>query len=88
MKSKGLSLLLVLSLVVGTFSFGALPVMAGSSSYQDTGSHWAKTEIDKWSDYGVLMGSDGNFRPEDPITRGEMAVILDRVMKYQGSWEQ
>ena len=31
---------------------------------------------------GIIQGSDGLFRPDDPITRGEMAVIIDRIMQF------
>lgn len=31
---------------------------------------------------GIMIGDpDGNFRPDDPITRGEFAVIIDYVYK-------
>ena len=30
----------------------------------------------------VLNGYNGNFRPDDSITRGEMAAILNRIMQY------
>lgn len=52
-------------------------------AYEDTEDHWAKDEISEWSARGILMGSENAFRPNDPITRGEMAVILDRVMGYE-----
>jgi DNA-binding transcriptional ArsR family regulator len=59
----------------------AMPVFAAeAASYTDTGTHWASSAIDKWSGLGVLQGYDGKFRPNDPITRGEMAVIIDRII--------
>ncbi len=45
--------------------------------------HWAKAAIDKWSGYGIISGYEGKFRPDDSITRGELAVILDNMMDYQ-----
>lgn len=51
--------------------------------YNDIANHWAKFGIERWSNYGIIQGSEGLFRPDSPITRGEMAVIIDRVMKYQ-----
>ena len=62
------------------FTF-AVSVMA--ADYSDTENHWANAQIEKWSDEGILQGSDGKFRPSDSITRGEMAIILDRIMDYQ-----
>ena len=75
---KFLSILLVLTMLLTL-----LPMEAIASSYNDTTNHWAKDEITKWSDLGIIQGSDGLFRPSDQITRGEMAVILDRLMNYQ-----
>jgi hypothetical protein len=49
---------------------------AASVSFSDTAGHWAEGAIGTWSGYGVIQGDNGKFRPDDPITRGEMAVIL------------
>ena len=76
MKRKALSILIVLALV-----FTLLPVTA-LAVYSDVQDHWAKDAIDKWSDLGIIQGSDGDFRPDDSITRGEMAVIIDRIMQF------
>lgn len=77
MKQRILAILVSVSMLVAM-----LPTVA-FATYADTKEHWAKNEISKWSDYGILQGSDGLFRPDAPITRGEMAVILDRIMNYQ-----
>ncbi len=74
---KSLAWLLTLCMVVMLF-----PV-AASAAYSDVHEHWAQAAIEKWSDLGIVQGADGTFRPNDPITRGEMAVIIDRVMQYQ-----
>lgn len=38
--------------------------------------------VKNMSDLGVIKGyNDGNFKPNNPITRGEMATILDRYDK-------
>lgn len=39
--------------------------------------------ISRWSDEKIMLGDDGLFRPDDGVTRGEMAVILDRFMVYR-----
>lgn len=57
--------------------------LAGAVSFRDTQGHWAQDVIDKWSGYGVIQGYDNNFEPDAPITRGDMAVIIDRIMDYQ-----
>ena len=54
-----------------------------SPAFQDVTGHWGQTAIEKWSGYGIINGYNGMFRPDDSITRGEMAVILDNLMDYQ-----
>lgn len=52
--------------------------------FTDTEGHWALSSIERWSALGVIIGeSDGRFRPDDPVTRAEMAVILQRVLRYR-----
>lgn len=51
--------------------------------FTDTEGHWASEAIDRWSALGVIVGEAGLFRPDDPLTRAELAVILQRVMRYQ-----
>lgn len=56
---------------------------AGAASFGDTRGHWAERVIGKWSDYGVIQGYNGNFNPDNPITRGDMAVVIDKLLDYQ-----
>ena len=57
---------------------------APENNYSDVSNeHWAYSQIEKWSDLDVIQGNNGTFRPNDYITRGEVAVILDRIMNYQ-----
>ena len=70
---RGGLLALVLALIL------AIPALA----YDDTAGHWGAEAIDRWSGEEILQGYSGQFRPDDPITRGELAVILDRLMDYQ-----
>lgn len=79
--------MLVLAMMAGLL---VAPVSAADSKFTDTGSHWAKTSIERWAEAGIINGSEnkpngvGNgtfsFRPNDPITRGEFAKILTYVM--------
>ncbi|MGC4001608.1 MAG: S-layer homology domain-containing protein [Anaeromyxobacter sp.] len=83
-KHKGIKLNKLLSLFLAlVLMLSLLPVTSLAASYNDTETHWASSAINKWSSLGVLQGYDGKFRPDAPITRGEMAVILDRIMDYQ-----
>ena len=68
----------------------ALALAAGlclpaGAAFSDTAGHWAETAIDKWSrQYGIIQGyEDGTFRPDNTITRGAFAGILDRFLKFQ-----
>ena len=55
---------------------------AMAADFHDTENHWAAQAIDIWSDNAVIHGHEGAFRPDDTVTRGELAVMLDRIMKY------
>lgn len=51
--------------------------LAGDKIFPDTGSHWARDYIAYLADCGVVNGSDdGNFHPNDSMTRTEFATML------------
>lgn len=55
----------------------ALPVVTYAADYDN---HWAKKAITKWSEKEVLEGyEDGTFKPNNKVTRGELAAIIVRV---------
>ena len=56
-----------------------------AAAFSDTSGHWAENAISKWSEeYGIINGyDDGTFRPDQSITRGAFAGILDRFLKFQ-----
>ena len=63
------------------FSFFAV---SASASFADTETHWAKDAIERFSSTGIVVGDEqGNFNPDNPMTRAEFAVVLDRIMDYQ-----
>ena len=85
---KVLALILALTMVLSTFSMSLAETddavtVAAPVTFNDVNGHWASDAIYKWSDYGVINGYAGLFRPNDPISRGEMACILDNMMDYQ-----
>ena len=80
MKRKILSLFLALTMTVSLFTVGA---GAAEPIYRDTNGHWAAEAIEGFSRLGLIEGYNGQFFPNKNITRGEMAVILDRLMSYQ-----
>ena len=53
---------------------GPLPV---DSSFSDIEGHWAEIFIEELADQGITGGyPDGTYRPENRVTRAEMAVFL------------
>ena len=72
------------SVLVLTFLCIFLP---HAGAFSDTSGHRAEAAIERWSGYGIIMGYDDSFRPDEPITRAEMAVIIDRMVSYSLSAE-
>lgn len=61
------------------------------SEYEDLGifpdakDHWASTYINWAAEKGIVTGfPDGSFRPQDSITREQMAVMICRYAAYKG----
>ena len=67
--------LLLLPLLALAF---CLPAMA---AYTDMANHWSEKAITEWSELGIVQGSNGLFRPDDPITRAELATVITRLLK-------
>lgn len=56
-----------------------------SAAMSDISSHWAKGAIEKLASAGVIGGyGDGNFKPNQTISREEMAIILSRIVNLSG----
>lgn len=50
----------------------------------DYSKNWAEKEIEKWLSYQVAQTNEnGNFKPSDPISRVDMAIMLNRLFNYQ-----
>ena len=80
--------LAALVMALGILCVLVLPAGAEAAGYSDTRGHYAQEAIEAWSGYGVLKGYPGGiFRPDGAITRGELAVVLDRVMGYRNKAE-
>lgn len=70
---------IILCLCIVFMGFSAL---AEYPVYDDIQNHWAKETIEAWSNKGIVKGYDGKFRPDDFITRGEFAVVLNRILLF------
>lgn len=46
-------------------------------------SHWAYRHIAAAQKAGIIQGNEGRFRPNDSVTRGEMAAMLVRAFKLE-----
>ncbi|MEW9124043.1 MAG: 5'-nucleotidase C-terminal domain-containing protein [Thermotaleaceae bacterium] len=50
--------------------------------FKDTQNHWAKQIIATASAYGIVSGyADGTFKPDEKITREQMAVMIVKAAK-------
>ncbi|QUL99261.1 MAG: S8 family serine peptidase [Candidatus Fermentithermobacillus carboniphilus] len=61
----------------------ALGLTQGDGSsvfFEDVTGHWAAPYIEVAYKAGLVKGSDDRFRPDDKITRAEMAAILGRAI--------
>ena len=69
-----------LSLVLAlTFLVLSLP---HTGAFSDMAGHIAERAVERFCAYGYVVGNDDTFRPDDPITRAELAVILDRMASF------
>lgn len=49
----------------------------------DYSTHWAVKDIDWCIERGLLTGyPDGSFKPDQSVTRAEMAVIIRRIIEF------
>ena len=53
------------------------------TTFNDTNGHWAEQTINELQKMGIVNGDgDGNFRPNDPATRAEVAAIARNVVRF------
>lgn len=76
------SFIIVFCMIISIF-IGDTHSLENAASFTDIDSHWAYNAIEKWSGRGILKGTDGLFRPNDPITRAELAAVINRVVGYE-----
>jgi N-acetylmuramoyl-L-alanine amidase len=61
-------------------AFGLKKKVYATTVNDDIIGHWAEQSIRKAIEKGVIKGhSDGRFGPDEPVTRAQLAVILDRL---------
>ncbi|RAU92608.1 S-layer homology domain-containing protein, partial [Paenibacillus sp. YN15] len=53
--------------------------------FADTAGHWAEKAVRLLASRGILSGyPDGSFRPDQPLTRAETVVLLNRMLGRSG----
>ena len=53
--------------------------------FTDIQGHYAEKHIDKLEKCGIVNGfEDGTFRPDEPITRGDVAIMIANTLSYLG----
>ena len=78
MKRKLLSLVLAFAMTAGLLTVGA---GAAGPAYGDTAGHWAEGSIGRWSEHGIVQGSNGAFAPNGQLTCAQLATILTNLLK-------
>jgi len=75
---KMVRLLLALTLV-----FSVLPAAWAQAEQSDHSGHWAAEIIDKWLEEGLVSGfPDGTFRPNEGVTRAQIARLVNTVFGF------
>ena len=67
----------VLSLFIGIIM---LFTVCSAEVFIDMPDNWATEALTNAVNNGLIGGSDGYIRPDDPMTRAEMATILKRFL--------
>lgn len=68
---KKICLFVICILLLNTFAY--------ANQYTDIDGHWAYDDVVSFSKHKIIEGYDGKFNPDDFITRGESAVIMNRL---------
>lgn len=58
------------------------------SRFKDVEGHYAEKHIEKLAELGIINGySDGTYRPDEVITRGQAAVMVANALQYMGIYQ-
>ncbi|GLC88057.1 leucine-rich repeat protein [Lysinibacillus piscis] len=60
-----------------------LPI-GGTSDFQDVpATHWSSNYIATLEAYGIALGDNGYFKPDEPVTRAQFVAFMYRAMNIQ-----
>ncbi len=63
--------------------FSSCSVVFGQKKGSDITGHWAEKQLNNWVDQGLIKGySDGSFKPDKTITRGEFMSLANRAFGF------
>jgi len=63
--------------------------MSAASIGSDVQGHWAEKALTEWLGKGWISGyGDGTVRPNQPVTRAELAAMINKAFGLQGSGKQ
>jgi hypothetical protein len=82
-------IVVLLAAVLVMASFGAGTAFASTGCFSDSVGHWAETFICFLKDNGITGGfPDGTYKPENTVTRAEMAVFLQKSIELVNATAQ
>ncbi len=68
---------------------GLAPELDPKYSFDDCGGYWAQAYLETARKYDIIRGTGDNlFNPTSPVTREEIAVMVNNVLKYQNNQAQ
>ncbi|MGG2105341.1 S-layer homology domain-containing protein [Lysinibacillus pakistanensis] len=60
-------------------AFGLTP--EGTNTFQDVpATHWSYDYISALADSGIALGDNGNFKPDEPVTRAQFVAFMYRAL--------
>lgn len=75
---KNIMKMFIISVIFVALAYNTT-VFAG---YEDISDHWAKETIEKFEEKSFLNSGDNTFKPDEQITKGELALIVNRYFDY------
>ena len=75
-----------LSLALASVMLLGMMVVGTSASYADVTSKQNQEAIEVLQAVGIMVGdNNGNFNPDQKVTRNEMAVVMSNLMDYRAA---
>lgn len=70
-------------LIASSITLQMVPAVLAAETHNDIQGHWAQQEIDSLAEKGIVTGDgNGDFRPDDAITRAEFIKIVNNVFGF------